>query len=135
MAQHDTCTNGSFDRLPPAWIARANRSLPVPLSPVISTVESTFTAMRATTLPALLLLLAACATTPPLPPGEQVGEEMQAQEVVRFSVVDANPPAYFDRVVLVEATVEAVCQSAGCWMKHWSFGEVSSDEPFILRVC
>jgi len=42
---------------------------------------------------------------------------MAPQEVVRFAVVDADPPAYFDRVVLVEATVAAVCQSAGCWMK------------------
>jgi hypothetical protein len=72
--------------------------------------------MRTPTLSALLLLLAACATAPPLPPGEVVGEEMAAQDVVRFSVVDANPPAYFERVVLVEATVVAVCQNAGCWM-------------------
>jgi len=75
--------------------------------------------MRSLVLPAVALCLAACATTsaPPLPPGRAVGEPMAPQEVVRFAVVDADPPAYFDRVVLVEATVAAVCQSAGCWMK------------------
>ena len=72
--------------------------------------------MRIPSLPALVLLLAACAGAPPLPPGVIVGEEMTSQDVVPFAVVDANPSAYFDRIVLVEATAQAVCQKVGCWM-------------------
>jgi hypothetical protein len=64
------------------------------------------------------LLLAACAATaPPLPGGQVVGEEMKARPVVAFAVVDARPSDYFDRIVLVEATVTAVCQQKGCWMQ------------------
>ena len=70
---------------------------------------------------ALLALLAACASQTPtqasLPAGTLFGESMEPQGVVRFSVVDASPSAYFDRTVLVEATAVAVCQKAGCWMQ------------------
>lgn len=71
--------------------------------------------MRTTLL--ALLLLAACATPPPLPAGEALGEPLEPREAVRFAVVDADPPAYFERTLLVEATVTAVCQKAGCWMQ------------------
>jgi len=63
------------------------------------------------------LLLGACAATPALPEGRPIGEPIAPREVVAFSVVDTDPPAYFDRVVLVEARVAAVCQSSGCWMQ------------------
>ena len=64
-----------------------------------------------------LCVLCACASTPALPPGDAIGETLEARDTVRFSVVDANPPAFFEQTLLVEATVVAVCQSAGCWMQ------------------
>lgn len=66
---------------------------------------------------ALLFSLAACAHTPNLPSGETFGEPIEVRDSVRFSVVDANPSNYFEQTVLVEATVVAVCQKAGCWMQ------------------
>jgi hypothetical protein len=69
------------------------------------------------TLP-LLLVLAACASAPvALPPGEHIGEPIETDAIVHYAIVDADPPAYFDRTVLVEATVVAVCQNKGCWMQ------------------
>lgn len=68
--------------------------------------------------PALLLvLLTACVTPARLPEGHAIGEPIVRQDAVRFAVVDADPPAYFERTLLVEATVTAVCQKAGCWMQ------------------
>jgi hypothetical protein len=66
---------------------------------------------------ALLLLptLTACEAT--LPAGEAFGEPMEPRAALAFATVDANPSAYFDRTLLVEATVTAVCQQAGCWMQ------------------
>ena len=63
------------------------------------------------------LFLSACATTQPMPPGVVVGEEIVPQEIVAFATVDADPTAYFERTLLVEATVTAVCENAGCWMQ------------------
>jgi len=65
----------------------------------------------------LLLILAACASTSGLPPGEQIGEPIEPREVVHYSVVDADPPAFYEQTLLVEATVVAVCQTKGCWMQ------------------
>lgn len=64
-----------------------------------------------------LTLLVACQSQPTLPSGERIGQEMKAQPTVRFAVVDATPKAFFDKTVLVEAKVKAVCQKAGCWMQ------------------
>ena len=71
------------------------------------------------TIPVLLALLlgAACAASDPLPEGVVVGEELRPQPVVGFAAVDADPSAYFERTVLVEATVTAVCKKVGCWMQ------------------
>ena len=69
------------------------------------------------TLTALAMLLAACTSAPPLPPGETIGEAVRGRAVVQLSVADAEPAAYFDQTLLVEATVIAVCQEKGCWMK------------------
>lgn len=66
---------------------------------------------------ALSVLLVACSSTPTLPEGESVGEPIEPQEIVAFSVVDATPTDFFDRTVLVEATVTAVCKKKGCWMQ------------------
>jgi hypothetical protein len=65
----------------------------------------------------VLGLASACASRPTLPPGEIVGMEMQPREVVHLSVVDANPEPYWNKTLLIEATVTAVCQHSGCWMQ------------------
>lgn len=65
----------------------------------------------------LSLLLVACSRTASLPEGERVGEAMVPGEVVHFAVVDATPARFFERTLLVEATVVAVCQTKGCWMQ------------------
>jgi hypothetical protein len=65
----------------------------------------------------LLLVVAACSSTPSEPQGERIGEPLQTTESVRYSVVGADPAAHVDETVLVEASVVAVCQSAGCWMQ------------------
>jgi len=66
---------------------------------------------------AVLCLAAACATTTKLPQGQVIGETMQPQASQRFAIVDATPKDFFNKTVLVEATVKAVCQSKGCWMQ------------------
>lgn len=73
--------------------------------------------MRNTLFAASLLLLAACASTPKLPEGQTIGQTMEAREPVRFAVVDATPPKFFNQTVLVEAKVIAVCKKKGCWMQ------------------
>jgi hypothetical protein len=65
----------------------------------------------------LLLLLAACASTATLPPGERIGEPVEPRAIVHYAAVDANPPAFLEKTILVEAKVVAVCQNAGCWMQ------------------
>jgi len=49
--------------------------------------------------------------------GTAIGKPMEERPAVHFAVVDAAPQEYFDRTVLVEATVTAVCQNSGCWMQ------------------
>jgi hypothetical protein len=65
----------------------------------------------------LPLVLAACQSTSSLPKGTVIGNEMKAQDAVHFAVVDAAPANFFNKTVLVEATIAAVCQSKGCWMQ------------------
>jgi hypothetical protein len=64
-----------------------------------------------------LVLALACAGRPTLPQGEIVGMEMQPREVVHLSVIDASPEPYWNKTLLIEATVIAVCQHSGCWMQ------------------
>ena len=63
------------------------------------------------------LLVAACATTANLPVGQQVGEPIEARDILPLAVVQADPERHFDQTLLVEAKVVAVCQSMGCWMQ------------------
>lgn len=63
-----------------------------------------------------VLALASCAATG-LPSGQRVGEPMEPRDIEVFAVVDATPEAFFEQTLLVEATVAAVCQKAGCWMQ------------------
>lgn len=60
-----------------------------------------------------------------LPPGTHLGDAMQPRDVVRFAVVDATPPKFFNQTLLVEATVAAVCLKKGCWMKVEDEGRVA----------
>jgi hypothetical protein len=64
-----------------------------------------------------LAILFACQAAPTLPHGQRIGQDIQAQPSVRFSVVDATPKKFFEKTVLVEAKVKAVCAKAGCWMQ------------------
>jgi hypothetical protein len=64
-----------------------------------------------------LLCLAACATTATLPKGQVIGEKITPQASQRFAIVDASPKDFFNKTVLVEATIKAVCQQKGCWMQ------------------
>lgn len=54
---------------------------------------------------------------PVLPKGEHIGRPLEVQAILPFAVVDAHPAEYFERTLLVEATVTAVCQAKGCWMQ------------------
>jgi hypothetical protein len=54
---------------------------------------------------------------PTLPDGERFGEAIEPRASVAFAAVDARPSDYFERTVLVEATVTAVCRAKGCWMQ------------------
>jgi hypothetical protein len=74
---------------------------------------------------ALTLILAACSTSPKLPAGQRIGLEIEPRETLRFAVVDAEPARFFDQTLLVEATIEAVCQKKGCWMKVVDEGRVA----------
>lgn len=65
----------------------------------------------------LFLGLVSCAATERVPPGIVIGQEIVPAEIVPFATVDADPRAYFERTLLVEATVTAVCKKAGCWMQ------------------
>lgn len=45
-----------------------------------------------------------------------IGEPIQAGEPVKLAAVQADPTAYFEKTILVEATAAAICQARGCWM-------------------
>lgn len=45
-----------------------------------------------------------------------IGEPIEAGEPVKLAAVQADPTAYFEKTILVEATAAAVCQAKGCWM-------------------
>ena len=80
--------------------------------------------LRSSTLALVLALgLGACQAT--LPEGERFGEPMVPQKPVAFATIDASPSDYFDRTVLVEATVKAVCASKGCWMQVEDGGQTA----------
>jgi hypothetical protein len=70
--------------------------------------------------PCLALASFACATPPSGDDShgvELIGENMQAQPRIRYSIVDASPQEFLGKTVIVDATVKAVCQNAGCWMQ------------------
>lgn len=48
------------------------------------------------------------------------GEAVSAAEPITVEALLADPDAYADKTVVVEAPVEAVCQKKGCWMTFQS---------------
>jgi hypothetical protein len=65
----------------------------------------------------LPVVLAACAAAPQLPVGARIGEPIQTRAVLALHEVSQRPQDHYDQTLLVEARVEAVCQTKGCWMK------------------
>ena len=63
-----------------------------------------------------LLLAGACASSS-LPAGDRIGQPIEARSILPLATLAATPDAYVNQTLLVEATVDAVCQSRGCWMK------------------
>lgn len=46
-----------------------------------------------------------------------IGETITvAEPALKLAAVRGKPEAYFEKTILVEATIAAVCQSKGCWM-------------------
>jgi hypothetical protein len=45
-----------------------------------------------------------------------IGEPIQAGAPVTLAAVKADPAAFFEKTVLVQATAAAICQTKGCWM-------------------
>jgi len=78
-------------------------------------------AARLFAAPLLLFALVSCASAPPDPARygtiERIGEELTVEARIPLSRVMADPAAHFERTLLVEAKVLAVCQKKGCWMK------------------
>jgi hypothetical protein len=65
----------------------------------------------------LLLATVGCTSAPILPAGQHIGAELEPAAVHRLAELARHPSEFYDRTVLVEARVEAVCQKVGCWMK------------------
>ncbi|MBM3978304.1 MAG: DUF4920 domain-containing protein [Planctomycetes bacterium] len=76
----------------------------------------------------LFIAAAGCASPPALPDGECIGAEFRPAAVHRLAELDRQPSAFYDRTVLVEARIEAVCQKVGCWMKL-----VDGDSEALVR--
>ncbi|MEM7205917.1 MAG: DUF4920 domain-containing protein [Planctomycetota bacterium] len=65
-----------------------------------------------------LFALGACATQrDATPPGLHIGAPVQKLQIQRLAAVQSEPAAHFERTLLVEAKIAAVCQSMGCWMQ------------------
>jgi len=88
----------------------------------------------------LSLLLLACRAAAPaapdspgdaLPAGERIGTPLEPRAVHTLAELSAAPESFRDRTLLVEATVEAVCQKAGCWMK---LGDAGADGAVTAMV-
>lgn len=74
--------------------------------------------IRALFLAAPLLICTACANvSQTAPPGTHIGEPLQAVEIETLSTVQSEPADHFNKTLLVEAEVVAVCQMKGCWMQ------------------
>jgi len=66
----------------------------------------------------LWLTVASCtATNAALPAGLHIGESIESREVLPFGSVRSDPSRHLEQTLLVEATVNAVCQNKGCWMQ------------------
>jgi hypothetical protein len=59
------------------------------------------------------------------PTSQVIGEEWKSTSTVPLSVVNATPAKYFEQTLQIEATVVAVCQKKGCWMKVEDAGQIA----------
>lgn len=73
--------------------------------------------LRHASIAALAVIGGACASAPALPHGVRVGDPLRARDVHALAEVARHPGDFYERTVLIEARVEAVCQNRGCWMK------------------
>ena len=48
---------------------------------------------------------------------KSLGGKITLEETTAISSILENPSKYMNKKVLVEGTVEAVCQNKGCWMR------------------
>jgi hypothetical protein len=83
--------------------------------------------MRYRTL-VLGVLLAGCSAAPAFE-GEPYGEALTLAEVTSVSEILAAPETYVGERVLIEGTVEAVCEMKGCWMDL-----IADDERIQVKV-
>ncbi len=65
----------------------------------------------------LPLLIFACAIPSMLPQGTRIGEPIQDREIQTLEAVQSAPAEHYDKTLLFEAYVVAVCQELGCWMQ------------------
>ena len=65
----------------------------------------------------LPLLAVACASPSMLPVGTRIGEPIQDREIETLAAVQSAPAEHYQKTLLVEANVVAVCQELGCWMQ------------------
>jgi len=75
-----------------------------------------------------LLFVAACATQGETPKGLHIGDALQPRPIHPLAEVQAAPQDYAKQTLWVEATVQAVCQSKGCWMQV-----ADGDETAMVR--
>jgi hypothetical protein len=74
--------------------------------------------MKAITVTALVLALAACGMSPPPPAfeGEPFGEALTLSEITPVDRILAAPDDYVGQRVLIEGDIVDVCDNRGCWM-------------------
>ena len=65
--------------------------------------------MRSTSL-VLPLLVVACAIPSMLPDGARIGEPIQDREIETLVDIQSAPAEHYEKTLLVEANVVAVCQ-------------------------
>ena len=74
------------------------------------------------------LVVAGCSAAPAFE-GEPYGEPLTLTEVTDVSKILASPAEFVGERVLIEGTVEAVCEKKGCWMDL-----IADDERIQVKV-
>ncbi len=70
------------------------------------------------------------------------GDEVKLKSATALGEIKADPRAYEGKVVMVEGTVSAVCQGAGCWAKVVTddaadtlFVKSAGDKVILPKTC